>query len=123
MIVRLMRVTVARNTELEVRFAADKDASVRELAALREEMLATVRRNAAPWRRRSALAEVERTFASARFPFRHDRELPRLIVRGDPRDRALDPTFRAGLEWPLEAKQALIDLGYEQTARALRERG
>jgi hypothetical protein len=69
------------------------------------------------------VAEVEARFAGARFPFRHDRELPRTIVRGDPGDRALDPSFRSGLEWPLEAKAELIDLGYELTARALRERG
>ncbi|HET9243969.1 MAG TPA: patatin-like phospholipase family protein [Gaiella sp.] len=121
MIVRLMRVTVARNTELEVRAAVDKDASLRELAALREAVLETVHRNAAPWRRGAAVAEVEERFASARFPFRHDRALPLTIVRGDPGDLALDPSFRAGLEWPLEAKQALIDLGYQLTARALRE--
>ena len=84
MIVRLMRVTVARNTELEVRSAADKDASVRELAALRDAVLETVRRSALPWRRRAAVAEVEQRFASARFPFRHDRALPLTIVRGDP---------------------------------------
>jgi predicted acylesterase/phospholipase RssA len=122
MILRLMRVTVARNTELEVRSAAAKDASVRELAALRDSVLETVRRTAAPWRRRAAVAEVELHFATARFPFRHDRALPLTIVRGDPGDRALDPTFRSGLEWPVETKQALIDRGYELTSRALRAR-
>ena len=120
MIMRLMRVTVARNTELEVRSAAEKDASVHELKALRDAVLETVGRSALPWRRRAALAEVEERFASARFPFRHDRALPLTIVRGDAGERALDPTFRSGLEWPLESKQALIDLGYELTARALR---
>jgi len=123
MILRLMRVTVARNTELEVRSAAAKDASVRELAALRDSVLEIVRRTAAPWRRRAAVAEVEQRFASARFPFRHDRALPLTIVRGDPGDRALDPSFRSGLEWPVEPKQALIDLGYELTSGALRARG
>ncbi len=122
MIFRLMRVTVARNTELEVRSAADKDASVRELEALRDSVLETVRRSALPWRRRAAVAEVEARFASARFPFRHDRALPLTIVRGDGGEHALDPAFRSGLEWPLETKQELIDLGYELTARALRER-
>jgi len=122
MILRLMRVTVSRNTELEARSAAEKDASVRELAALREAVLDTVRRSAAPWKRRAAVTEVEQRFASARFPFRHDRALPLTIVRGDPGLQALDPTFRAALEWPLEAKRALIDLGYEATERALRER-
>ena len=120
MIVRLMRVTVARNTELEVRSAIEKDDSVRQLAALREDVLATVRRTAAPWRRRAAVAEVQAHFAGARFPFRHDRALPATIVRGDPGELALDASFRAGLEWPVEAKRALVARGYEQTDAALR---
>jgi predicted acylesterase/phospholipase RssA len=122
MIVRLMRVTIARNTELEVRSAAEKDASVQELAALRESVLETVRRNALPWRRRAAVAEVEARFAGARFPFRHDRALPLTLVRGDAGEHALDPTFRAGLEWPIETKRALIELGYALTDRALGDR-
>ena len=123
MILRLMRVTVARNTELEVRSAREKDDSVQALAELREEVLETVRRTAAPWRRRAAVAEVDARFADARFPFRHDRALPATIVRGDPGELALDATFRAGLEWPLETKRALVERGYEQTAAALAEGG
>jgi len=111
MIGRLMRVTVARNTTLEVRSAEEKDASVRELEALRAEVLDSVRRNAAPWRRRRAVREVEERFASARFPFRHDRALPLTIVRGSAGELALDPSFRSGLEWPVETKRALIDRG------------
>jgi predicted acylesterase/phospholipase RssA len=122
MIVRLMRVTVARNTELEVRSAIEKDASLRELEALREDVLATVRRSAAPWRRRAAVAEVQAHFAGARFPFRHDRALPLTIVRGDPGEDALDSSFRTGLEWPVEDKRALVARGYEQTDAVLRER-
>jgi predicted acylesterase/phospholipase RssA len=123
MILRLMRVTVARNTELEVRSAREKDDSVRALAELREEVLESVRRSAAPWRRRAAVAEVEARFAEARFPFRHDRALPATIVRGDPGELALDASFRAGLEWPIEAKRALVERGFEQTAAALAEGG
>ena len=122
MIVRLMRVTVARNTELEVRSARARDASVRALAALEEDVLRTVRRNALPWRRGAAAAAVRADFAGARFPFRRDRALPATIVRGDPGELSLDSSFRAGLEWPLEAKRALVELGYEQTAAALAER-
>jgi predicted acylesterase/phospholipase RssA len=121
MIVRLMRVTVARNTELEVRSAEEKDASVRELEALRDGVLETVRRSTLPWRRRAAIAAVEQLFASARFPFRHDRALPLTVVRGDAGELSLDPSFRAGLEWPLETKQALIERGYALTDAALRE--
>jgi predicted acylesterase/phospholipase RssA len=121
MIVRLMRVTVARNTELEVRSAQAKDASVRELEALRNDVLETVRKAVPPWRRRAAVAAVADRFARARFPFRHDRALPLTIVRGDPGEHALDAGFRAGLEWPLESKQALVALGRELTDAALRE--
>ena len=119
MIVRLMRVTVARNTELEVRSAQARDDSVRALEALRMDVLETVRRSALPWRRRSAVREVESRFAEAAFPFRSDRVLPVTIVRGDPGELSLDASFRSGLEWPVEAKRALIELGYEQTAAAL----
>lgn len=122
MIVRLMRVTVARNTELEVRSAQDRDASLRALETLREDVLATVRRSALPWRRGAAVREIEARFAAAGFPFRHDRALPVTIVRGDPGELSLDASFRVGLEWPVEAKRALIELGYEQTAAALEER-
>ena len=122
MIVRLMRVTVARNTELEVRSAHEKDASVQEFAALREDVLRTVARTTMPWRRRRALAEVEDRFARAQFPFRHDRALPLTLVRGDPGDLALDATFRAGLVWPVETKRALVERGYEQTDAALEAR-
>lgn len=122
MILRLMRVTVARNTELEVRSAREKDDSVEALAELRDEVLETVRRTAAPWRRRAALAEVEARFADARFPFRKNRALPATIVRGDPGELALDASFRPGLEWPVETKRALVERGHEQTDAALAER-
>jgi predicted acylesterase/phospholipase RssA len=122
MIVRLMRVTVARNTELEVRSAQERDASLRAFETLREDVLATVRRSALPWRRGAAVRDVEARFAAAGFPFRHDRALPVTIVRGDPGELSLDASFRVGLEWPVEAKRALIELGYEQTAAALEKR-
>jgi predicted acylesterase/phospholipase RssA len=122
MIVRLMRVTVARNTELEVRSARERDASLRALESLRDDVVATVRRSALPWRRRSVVREVEARFATAGFPFRSDRALPVTIVRGDPGELSLDASFRPGLEWPVEAKRALIERGYEQTAAALGER-
>lgn len=119
MIGRLMRVTVARNTELEVRSARERDASLRALESLRDDVLATVRRSALPWRRRATTREVEARFADARFPFRSDRALPVTIVRGDPGELSLDASFRAGLVWPVETKAALIERGYEQTDAAL----
>jgi predicted acylesterase/phospholipase RssA len=122
MIVRLMRVTVARNTELEIRSARARDESVRALDALRADVAEIVRRSAPPWRRRSAVAAVDACFAAATFPFRHDRALPVTLVHGDPGALSLESSFRSGLEWPVADKQALIDLGYEQTAAALDDR-
>jgi predicted acylesterase/phospholipase RssA len=122
MIARLMRITISRNTTLEVRVAEEKDASVRELAALRADVVASARRNAAPWRRRRAARDVEARFAAARFPFRHDRALPLTIVNGSAGEQALDPSFRAGLEWPLETKRALIERGWALADDALRTR-
>ena len=117
-----MRVTVARNTELEVRSVRARGESVRALEALRVEVRDTVGRSALPWRRRSAVAEIDAIFAGASFPFRHDRSVPVTLVRGDPGELSLESSFRPGLEWPVEAKHALIELGYEQTAAALSER-
>ena len=95
---------------------------MRELEALREDVLETVRRTVPRWRRRAAVAAVAERFAQARFPFRHDRALPLTVVRGDPGEHALDAGFRPGLVWPLASKRALIQLGRELTDAALRER-
>lgn len=119
MIVRLMRISIARNTALEERYAAERDASVREMNALRRDMVDIARRFAVPGRGRQAAAAVEARFEEATFPFRHNRALPTTIVRGDPGEHSLDPSFRAGLEWPDETKRAIVRRGYELTAEAL----
>jgi hypothetical protein len=121
MIVRLMRVTIARNTALEERLAGDRDASVAELELLRQDTAELAARHAAPWRRRRVRQAVEERFAAARFPFRHDRRLPRLIVSADPGEQGLDPSFRTGLTWPREVKEALIERGYRAADEALRD--
>ncbi len=122
MIARLMRVAVARNTTLEERSAAEKDISVRELAALRDDVAAIASRHALPWRRGKAAAAVAERFAAARLPFRHDRRLPITTVHGDPGDGGLDSSFRAGLQWPEEAKRALLEQGRRLAENALEER-
>lgn len=119
MIVRLMRITIARNTALEERYAAERDASVREMSALRHDMAEIARSYAVPGRRRAAAAAVEARFEQATFPFRHNRALPTTIVRGDPGEHSLDPSFKTGLSWPDEAKQAIVRRGYDLTAEAL----
>ncbi|GIU96051.1 MAG: hypothetical protein KatS3mg012_2508 [Gaiellaceae bacterium] len=119
LIVRLMRVAIARNTVLEERLASERELSIVELARVREAVVATALA-AAPRRRRAALrAELDAIFANARFPFRHDRTIPTLVVRGAPGEDALDPSFRGDEPWPEERKWALIDRGYRLTDEAL----
>ena len=78
---------------------------------------------AAPWRRRRLRAELESQFGSARFPFRHDRHVPALIVRATAGDSALDPTFRGDTPWPEAVKRELIERGYTLTDEALKDSG
>ena len=119
MIMRLMRVAIARNTVLEERLAAERDTSVAELQRLRDEVISTAV-DAAPKRRQEQLrAELEVIFTSARFPFRHDRQVPSLIVRATQGDDGLDATFRGEEPWPEERKRALIERGYRLTDDAL----
>jgi hypothetical protein len=114
MIVRLMRVSILRNNALEERFADEKDESIRELESLRRDVLALVERNVRGSARRTRLAEeVERRFGEARFPFRHDRLVPRITVHASVGEVSLDPGFRSQKPWTVEAKRALIKRGYE----------
>ena len=122
MLARLMRVAIARNTALEERSAAEQDVSVRELEALRDDVVSLARRHAVPWRRRKAAHAVAERFLTAQFPFRHDRRPPLTIVHGDAGEHGLDPSFRAGLEWPDDAKRALLARGRELAEQALAER-
>jgi predicted acylesterase/phospholipase RssA len=119
MIVRLMRVAIARNTVIEERLAWERDTSVLELQRLRDGVTAAALA-AAPRRKRERLrSELDEIFASARFPFRHDRHIPSLIVRVTPGDDGLDPTFRGDEPWPEERKRALIERGYRMTDEAM----
>ena len=119
LIVRLMRVAIARNTVLEERLADERETSVLEFQRLREEIVKAAV-DAAPHRRRRQLrADLDELFASARFPFRHDRHVPCLIVRGTPGEDGLDPSFRAEPPWPEERKRSLIERGYRLTDEEL----
>lgn len=123
LIVRLMRVAIARNTVLEERLAAERETSVSELGRLREDVVARAAAAAPPWRRDRLRAELEERFAAARFPFRHERHVPLLIVRGSPGEHALDPTFRADASWPEADKHGLVTRGYRLTDEALATQG
>jgi predicted acylesterase/phospholipase RssA len=119
MIVRLMRVAIARNTVLEERLAAERETSVAELQRLQQEAISIALDAAPPWRRSRLRSELESIFASARFPFRHERHVPTLIVRATPGEVGLDPTFRGDEPWPEERKRALVERGYQLADDAL----
>ena len=120
MIVRLMRVAIARNTVLEERLASERETSVAELQRLHAETVAAALAAAPPWRRTRLRAELDLIFASAKFPFRHERHVPTVIVRATPGEGGLDPTFRGDEPWPEERKRALVERGYRLTDEALK---
>ncbi len=121
LIVRLMRVAFARNAVVEERIVHERDTSVDELRRLQEDVTETALAAAAPWRRRGLREELDARFAAARFPFRHHRHVPALVVRATAGDVGLDPTFKGDTPWPVELKRALIDRGYALTETALAE--
>jgi predicted acylesterase/phospholipase RssA len=117
MIVRLMRIAISRNTVLEERLADERDASLRALAALRDDVSDLAADVAPPWRRRALRKAIEQRFQEADFPFGSDRALPRLVVRADPGAHALDPGFRQ--PWSDERKRGLIERGRLLAEQAL----
>jgi predicted acylesterase/phospholipase RssA len=121
LIVRLMRVAFARNAVVEERLATERETSVRELRLLREEVTRTALAAAPPWRRKRLRSELDTHFDAARFPFRHDRHVPTVIVRGSAGADSLDPTFRGDAPWPEDRKRALIKRGYDLTDEALKQ--
>jgi predicted acylesterase/phospholipase RssA len=114
---RLSRVSIIRNTELEERVADWRERSVEELRSLREDVLAVVAE------RPELAARVEERFDRARFPFRHDRVIPRITVVGASNGLNLDPGFRNPKPWTLEAKRKLVEYGWNGADAALRAYG
>jgi predicted acylesterase/phospholipase RssA len=106
MIVRLARVTIRRNTQSEERLAAATDQSLRELRSLRHDVLGLVDEPGA----REAVAA---RFAAANFPFRKERLIPRIIVRGTTDGVGLEPGLRSQPRWSDDDKRALIRRGWE----------
>jgi predicted acylesterase/phospholipase RssA len=119
-LIRLMRVAVVHNTELEERLAGEKDDSIRELARLREDMRALVHAGVRGRRERDELLRaIDERFESSRFPFRRSRMVPRITVRGSVGEVSLEAGRRASRHWSEEDKRALVDRGYELTEREL----
>jgi predicted acylesterase/phospholipase RssA len=114
MIVRLARVTIRRNTEAEERIAEATDQSLRELRSLRHDVLGLVDDPGL----RDAVAE---RFAGANFPFRKERLIPRIVVRGATEGPGLEPGLRNQPRWSDEEKRALIRRGWELADRQLSE--
>ena len=71
-------------------------------------------------KRERATKAVEERFAAARFPFRHDRLVPRITVHAAVGEVSLEPGVRSQKPWTEEAKRALITRGYELTDSELR---
>jgi predicted acylesterase/phospholipase RssA len=116
MIIRLMRVTIQRNTAVEEQLAADRDAACQELEALRADLVQLAREHARPGRRTRAARAVEERFARTTLP----RNVPRIVVRGHAGADSLEHGFRESPDWTEHAKQALIARGWEAADAELR---
>jgi predicted acylesterase/phospholipase RssA len=116
MLVRLMRVAIQRNTALEERLAAERDAACRELESLREDLVQLAREHARPGRRARAARAVEARFARSPLP----RSVPQLLVRGSGGRDSLELGFRGSSEWSGHAKRALIARGWDAADAELR---
>jgi predicted acylesterase/phospholipase RssA len=123
MILRLTRAAIVRNTVVEEKTADERDESIRELARLREDVRGLIRRRVRRRDQAQLLAEVEERFETARFPFRHDRAIPRITVRGSVEGVGLDPGMRRQKPWPDAVKRILIERGYALADEELRQAG
>lgn len=123
MILRLTRAAIVRNTVVEEKTADERDESIRELARLREDVRGLIQRRVRRRDQQQLLAEVEERFDRARFPFRHDRAIPRITVRAAVEGIGLDPGIRQQRPWPDDAKRALIERGYRLADVELRRAG
>ncbi len=113
MIMRLTRAAIVRNTVVEERFAEEREQSIEELAALREDVLSLVRKHVRASRRTRLERAIGDRFALAQLPFGHERPIPRITVRASVADVSLEPGFRDQKAWTADAKRALIARGYE----------
>lgn len=121
---RLARVAIIRNTALEELVAGWRDDTISELATLRRDVRSLLDGAALPERERDRLAAaIEARFSRARFPFRHDRTIPRITVAGTAGRVSLEPGFRNPKPWTAAAKRELIEDGYRLTHEQLAAHG
>jgi hypothetical protein len=121
MIVRLMRVAIQQNTELEERSARDKDDALVALEQLRDDVEGIVRRDGG--RRGDRLARaIDERFARAQFPFLGDRLIPRIAVQSSAGEVSLETGLRNPKPWSDDEKRLLIARGYDLLDDLLTER-
>jgi predicted acylesterase/phospholipase RssA len=121
---RLSRVAIGRNTALEELAAQQREQAVVELQALRADICGLVEASGLRrGERQRLLAAVDARFASARFPFPHDRVVPRITVAGSSGEVNFGPGWRRQPPWAETEKRALIERGYDLTDAELRAAG
>jgi predicted acylesterase/phospholipase RssA len=123
MLVRLNRAAIMRNMLLEEETADARDTSIRELEALREDMLALVRRHVPRFARAEVARAVSERFDAAPFPFRRDRAVRRITVRGTVGGVSLEPGLRRQEPWTASDKRSIIARGYELASSELASAG
>ena len=123
MVVRLNRAAIMRNMLVEEETADARDSSLREFDALREDVLALVRRDVPRGERARVIEALEKRFDDAAFPFRRGRAVRRITVRGTIAGVSLEPGFRRQEPWTVEDKRFLVARGYELAERELRAAG
>jgi predicted acylesterase/phospholipase RssA len=123
MLVRLNRAAIMRNMIMEEETADARDLSIGELEALREDVLELVRRHVPRSERGAAAEEIARRFDEAAFPFRRERPVRRITVRGTVGEVSLEPGLRRQTPWTVADKRSIIERGYELADRELEAAG
>ena len=116
---RLSHIAVSRNSDLELQLADERDRSLQALHDVREQMRKTIESVARGRQRTELLTALDESFATADFPFRRSRVVPRLVVDlTTPEGVRLDVTRSRGT-WSDEDKLALVRHGRRLTEEAL----
>jgi predicted acylesterase/phospholipase RssA len=123
MLVRLNRAAIMRNMQVEEETADARDSSIRELERLEADVLELVGRHVPRSARAAAAQAIADRFRSAVFPFRRDRAVRRITVRGTVGDVSLEPGFRRQQPWTVADKRSIIAQGYELADQELRAAG
>ena len=123
MLVRLNRAAIMRNMQVEEETADARDSSIRELERLEADVVELVRRHVPRSGQAAATHAVADRFRSAVFPFRRDRAVRRITVRGTVGEVSLEPGFRRQQPWTVADKRSIIARGYELAEQELRAAG